>query len=123
MQNRTILSRGWPALQTGHMRSIAAHSRRVHGRNDKAGLTVALIVRDIQHDAQVYEQATPAHRHLRKAPSSALSPSGRRMSPGPDSMNRWADILASLVTRPSQSRSRDPGTGYPGLPSPATPVA
>jgi hypothetical protein len=28
-------------------------------------------------------------------------------------MNRWAEILASLVTRLSRTRSRDPGTRYP----------
>jgi hypothetical protein len=38
-------------------------------------------------------------------------------------MNRWVGILALLVTRPCQARSRDPGTRYPGLPSRTTPAA
>jgi hypothetical protein len=51
--------------------------------------------------------------HVRKAPSSALSPVHLEDVPDPDGVNRWVDILASLVTRLSQTRSRDPGTRYP----------
>ena len=61
---------------------------------------------------------TSAHRHERKAPSSALSPVQLEDVPDPDGMNRWAGILALLVTRPCQARSRDPGTRYPGLSKP-----
>jgi hypothetical protein len=43
--------------------------------------------------------------------------------PDPDGMNGWVGILASLVTRPSQTRSRDPATHYPSLPSRTTPAA
>src|SRR5215471_396294 len=47
-----------------------------------------------------------------KAPSSALSRPARGRA-DPDGTNRWVGVLALLVTRPSQTRSRDPGPRYP----------
>ena len=44
----------------------------------------------------------PAIRHVRKAPSSALSTSSWEDVPDPDGMNRWVGILGSLVTRSSR---------------------
>jgi hypothetical protein len=53
------------------------------------------------------------HRHVRKAPSSTLSPVQLQDVPGSGGMNRWVGVLASLVTCPFQTRSRDLGTCYP----------